>query len=59
MMVAMINGQLFDGFLGALPEKGFRDWLSKVLPVDLRAGKCPKQVASEWFSWTGFTSAQA
>ena len=33
MVVAMINGELADGFLGALPGNEFREWLGKVLPV--------------------------
>jgi len=32
MVVAVIGGQLVDGFLGAMPESQLREWLLQVLP---------------------------
>jgi thioredoxin len=43
MVVAVIGGQLVDGFLGALPEAQVRQWLGQVLEV---AEKLGLQVAS-------------
>ncbi len=43
MVVAVIGGQLVDGFLGALPESQVRQWLGQVLEVAEKAGL---QVAS-------------
>jgi putative thioredoxin len=38
MVVAVIGGQLVDGFLGALPEAQVRQWLSQVLAVADKMG---------------------
>jgi putative thioredoxin len=38
MVVAVIGGQLVDGFLGALPEAQVRQWLSQVLAVAEKLG---------------------
>jgi thioredoxin len=38
MVVAVIGGQLVDGFLGALPEAQVRQWLSQVLTVAEKMG---------------------
>ena len=38
MVVAVIGGQLVDGFLGALPEAQVRQWLSQVLGVAEKLG---------------------
>ena len=43
MVVAVIGGQLVDGFLGAMPEAQVRQWLGQVLEV---AEKLGLQVAS-------------
>jgi putative thioredoxin len=43
MVVAVIGGQLVDGFLGAMPEAQVRQWLDQVLDV---AEKLGLQVAS-------------
>jgi putative thioredoxin len=43
MVVAVIGGQLVDGFLGAMPEAQVRQWLGQVLEVAEKAGL---QVAS-------------
>ena len=33
MVVAVVGGQLVDGFLGAMPEGQVRQWLSQVLAI--------------------------
>jgi putative thioredoxin len=38
MVVAVIGGQLVDGFLGAMPEAQVRQWISQVLAVAEKAG---------------------
>jgi putative thioredoxin len=38
MVVAVIGGQLVDGFLGAMPEAQVRQWLDQVLAVADRMG---------------------
>src|SRR6202050_715181 len=38
MVVAVIGGQLVDGFLGAMPESQVRQWLGQVLEVAEKAG---------------------
>jgi putative thioredoxin len=38
MVVAVIGGQLVDGFLGALPEAQVRQWLDQVLAVAEKMG---------------------
>jgi thioredoxin len=38
MVVAVIGGQLVDGFLGALPEAQVRQWLGQVLAVAEKMG---------------------
>ena len=38
MVVAVIGGQLVDGFLGALPEAQVRQWLAQVLDVADKLG---------------------
>jgi putative thioredoxin len=38
MVVAVIGGQLVDGFLGALPEAQVRGWLSQILAVATQLG---------------------
>ncbi|MBV9383076.1 MAG: co-chaperone YbbN, partial [Streptosporangiaceae bacterium] len=38
MVVAVIGGQLVDGFLGALPEAQVRQWLTQVLAVAEKLG---------------------
>jgi thioredoxin len=38
MVVAVIGGQLADGFLGALPEAQVRQWISQVMAVAAKMG---------------------
>jgi|HubBroStandDraft_1064217.scaffolds.fasta_scaffold02894_9 thioredoxin len=38
MVVAVIGGQLVDGFLGALPEAQVRGWISQILGVATQLG---------------------
>jgi putative thioredoxin len=41
MVVAVIGGQMVDGFLGALPEAQVREWLSQVLAAAEQLGVRP------------------
>ena len=41
MVVAVIGGQLVDGFLGALPEAQVRQWISQVLDAAGQLGVGP------------------
>jgi putative thioredoxin len=41
MVVAVIGGQLVDGFLGAMPEAQVRQWLGQVLEVAEKMGLPP------------------
>jgi putative thioredoxin len=41
MVVAVIGGQLVDGFLGAMPEAQVRQWLGQVLAVAEKLGVAP------------------
>ena len=41
MVVAVIGGQLVDGFLGALPEAQVRQWISQVLGAAEQLGVSP------------------
>ena len=41
MVVAVIGGQLVDGFLGAMPEAQVRQWLGQVLAVAEKIGVAP------------------
>jgi len=41
MVVAVVGGQLVDGFLGALPEAQVRQWLEQVLAVAEKMGVAP------------------
>ena len=42
MVVAVIGGQLVDGFLGAMPEAQVRQWLGQVLAVAEKMGLAPE-----------------
>ncbi len=42
MVVAVIAGQIADGFLGALPEAQVREWLGQVLGVAAQLGLQPQ-----------------
>ena len=46
MVVAVIGGQIVDGFLGALPEPQVRQWINQVLQVADQLGM-PARVRSE------------
>jgi thioredoxin len=41
MVVAVVGGQLVDGFLGALPEAQVRQWLGQVLGIAEKVGLVP------------------
>jgi len=41
MVVAVIGGQLVDGFLGAMPEAQVRQWLGQVLAIADKIGLAP------------------
>jgi putative thioredoxin len=41
MVVAVIGGQLVDGFLGAMPEAQVRQWLGQVLAIADKMGLAP------------------
>jgi putative thioredoxin len=41
MVVAVIAGQMVDGFLGAMPESQVRQWLTQVLAVAEQVGVAP------------------
>jgi len=41
MVVAVIGGQLVDGFLGALPEPQVREWLGQIMQVAAQIGIAP------------------
>lgn len=45
MVVAVIGGQLVDGFLGALPEAQVRQWIGQVLQVADQLGMPPREGA--------------
>ena len=47
MVVAVIGGQLVDGFLGAIPEAQIRQWLGQVLAVAEKMGLVPAGTAGE------------
>ncbi len=46
MVVAVIGGQIVDGFLGALPEAQVRQWISQILQVTDQLGM-PARVRAE------------
>jgi putative thioredoxin len=46
MVVAVIGGQLVDGFLGALPEAQVREWINQVLQIADQLGM-PSRVPGE------------
>jgi putative thioredoxin len=41
MVVAVVGGQLVDGFLGAMPESQVRQWIGQVLAVAEKMGMSP------------------
>jgi putative thioredoxin len=45
MVVAVIGGQLVDGFLGAMPEAQVRQWLGQVLAITEKIGLAPPDSA--------------
>jgi putative thioredoxin len=46
MVVAVIGGQLVDGFLGALPEAEVRQWIGQILQVADQLGMPPREQAT-------------
>jgi putative thioredoxin len=56
MVVAVIGGQLVDGFLGALPEAQIRQWINQILQVADQLGM-PARVRAEAPA-TGSNNAQ-
>jgi putative thioredoxin len=47
MVVAVIGGQLADGFLGAMPEAQVRQWLSQVMAIADKAGLAVAEGAAD------------
>ena len=47
MVVAVVGGQVLDGFLGALPEAQVRDWVSHVLAAAQQLGGAGQAGAAE------------
>jgi putative thioredoxin len=47
MVVAVIGGQLVDGFLGAMPEAQVRQWLGQVLAIAEKMGLLPPGSADD------------
>jgi putative thioredoxin len=47
MVVAVVGGQLVDGFLGAMPEAQVRQWLSQVMAVAEKMGLRPAAGAAD------------
>ena len=47
MVVAVLGGQLVDGFLGAMPEAQVRQWISQVLAVAEKMGMPPSGGAAD------------
>jgi thioredoxin len=47
MVVAVIGGQLVDGFLGAMPEAQVRQWLGQVLAIAEKMGLLPPGSAGD------------
>jgi putative thioredoxin len=45
MVVAIIAGQMVDGFLGAMPESQVRQWITQVLSVAEQVGLAPAGTA--------------
>jgi putative thioredoxin len=45
MVVAIVGGQVADGFLGALPESQVREWLGQVMQVAEQLGLRPASAA--------------
>jgi putative thioredoxin len=58
MVVAVIGGQLVDGFLGALPEPQVRQWISQILQVADQLGM-PARVRQEAATSDAGGSAEA
>jgi len=58
MVVAVIGGQLVDGFLGALPEPQVRQWINQILQVADQLGM-PARVRQEAATSDGSDSAAA
>ncbi len=53
MVVAVIGGQMVDGFLGALPEAQVREWLGQVLAAAEQLGVTPGQPEAAAGAWGG------
>src|ERR1700759_3020209 len=47
MVVAVIGGQLVDGFLGALPETQVKQWIGQVVPAAQQLGAGPGGAAGD------------
>lgn len=58
MVVAVIGGQLVDGFLGALPEPQVRQWIDQILQVADQLGM-PARVRQEAATSDGDSAAEA
>jgi putative thioredoxin len=58
MVVAVVGGQLVDGFLGAMPEAQVRQWLSQVMAVAEKMGMSPADGAADEADQGGADAAQ-
>lgn len=47
MVVAVLGGQLVDGFLGALPEPQVREWIGQIMAVAEQAGMPPRAAGED------------
>ena len=43
MVVAVVAGQMVDGFLGAMPEAQVREWLAQIIRVSTQLGLQPQE----------------
>ncbi len=59
MVIAVIGGQLVDGFLGALPEEQVRQWIGQVLQIADQLGMPARVRAEAAVSGTGTAAAEA
>jgi len=58
MVVAVVGGQMVDGFLGALPEAQVREWLGQVLAAAEQLGVRAGQPAADGAAGAGPEAAQ-
>ncbi|HEV2450891.1 MAG TPA: tetratricopeptide repeat protein [Streptosporangiaceae bacterium] len=58
MVIAVIAGQMVDGFLGALPEAQVREWLTQVLAAAEQLGVGPAQDGGDGAEQAGLADHQ-